>query len=85
MGIHAMGENESGEDGAEISKKEKEKELDNGHAGQNKETGGNKQLAIQEERNLNTEATFLYDSLLGQIDELLGIFPHSPLSTEGVR
>lgn len=87
MGLYEVMADESGEektneaespDQSDGAKKEKEKELDNAHAGQNKETGGNKQLAAQEERNLSTEATFLYDSLLGQIDELLGTLPAYP-------
>lgn len=80
MGIYEVVEGEGRVESPDQSdrekseEKEKEKEPDNAHAGQNKDKlkGGNKQSSAQEERNLNTEATFLYDSLLGQIDELLG-------------
>lgn len=86
MGMYEEGEDESGEgkvdraekpDQPDEAKKEKEnEELDNTDPGQNRETGGNKESAApQEEHNLNTEATSLYDSLLGQIDELLGNYP----------
>lgn len=84
MGLYEVMADESGEgktyeveslDQSGGAENEKEKELENAHTGQNKETGSNKQSAAQDERNLNTEATFLYDSLLSQIDELLGTLP----------
>lgn len=86
MGINQIIEGESGEgkvDGVESpdqsdGAKKEEKESDNAHARQRKEKGENKQSAAQEEHNLNTEATFLYDSLLGQIDELLGTLHSCP-------
>lgn len=89
MGIYEIVEGEGKVENLDQSDKEreeKEKEPDNTHAGQNKDKlkGGNKQSSAQEERNLNTEATFLYDSLLGQIDELLGT-PLNSLITKGVR
>lgn len=83
MGIYEVVEGEGRVESPDQSdrqdREEKEKEPENGHAEQNKDKpkGGNKQSSAQEERNLNTEATFLYDSLLGQIDELLG----TPLNT----
>lgn len=84
MGLYKVMADESSErktyeveslDQSNGAEKEKEKELDNAHTGQNKETSSNKQSATQEERSLNTETTFLYDSLLIQIDELLGTLP----------
>lgn len=86
MGINQIIEGESGErkvDGVESpdqpdGAKKEEKESDNAHTRQRKEKGENKQSAAQEEHNLNTEATFLYDSLLGQIDELLGTLHSCP-------
>lgn len=85
MGIYSEDEDESGEYKANeaespyqsneakkvIVKEEKEKMP----PGNNKElVDDDKQSNVQEELNLNTEATHLYDSLLGQIDELLGLY-----------
>lgn len=85
MGIYSEDEDESGEYKANeaespyqsneakkmIVKEEKEKMP----PGNDKElVDDDKQSNVQEELNLNTEATHLYDSLLGQIDELLGLY-----------
>lgn len=53
-----------------------EKEWDKAYPRKNEDLdNSNKKSADYGELSLNTEATYLYDSLLGQIDELLGLYP----------
>lgn len=71
MGIYEEDNHES----EETNGKKEPEEAKSGENGQGDTS--DKESFVHEDRNLNTEATFMYDSLLGQIDELLGLRPFS--------